>query len=89
MLACKDGDSEIVQTLLKYGANIYLISSEGWTALFFAIVGDSLEITKLLIEKGSPIDTVIETTPNVLHKNGRIFSDPYKSYSITPLYLSW
>ena len=53
--AADDGQFDIVLCLIKHGADMNAQSHAGSTPLQLAIKKDHLEVTKLLLEKGAPI----------------------------------
>lgn len=54
--AAKTSRTSIVEVLLLHGANPFLATSSGWSALRYASAQGDLEIMKLLIGKAAPID---------------------------------
>lgn len=58
MMACIDGNYEIVALLLKYGAAINCRDSEGRTALFYAKARRRKKIQEILIEAGASVDLI-------------------------------
>ena len=55
------GRFENVQYLTNLGAQIEAKDENGWTPLHFAVKKGSLEIVKLLVEKGANIDAANNT----------------------------
>ena len=54
--AAENGDIEIVDILLKYGANINIVNSYNITPLHYAIKNNHFNVVKLLIENGADIE---------------------------------
>ena len=56
MAASALGNTAICEVLLAHDANIELVNSDGVSALMYAATYGHLEVCKLLIEHGAPID---------------------------------
>eukprot|EP00286_Rhodomonas_abbreviata_P019170 CAMPEP_0181314744 /NCGR_PEP_ID=MMETSP1101-20121128/14985_1 /TAXON_ID=46948 /ORGANISM="Rhodomonas abbreviata, Strain Caron Lab Isolate" /LENGTH=451 /DNA_ID=CAMNT_0023421865 /DNA_START=38 /DNA_END=1394 /DNA_ORIENTATION=+ len=63
MRACKDGDKEASEALLKVKADVSLVDNEGKTALMHAAGMGSEELVQLLLDKGGD--------PNALDQAGK------------------
>jgi ankyrin repeat protein len=57
------GRKEIVSFLLDRGVNVDGHHNDGQTALFYAILGDHVEVVKLLLEHGARSDIMTENGP--------------------------
>ncbi|MEQ2168630.1 hypothetical protein GOODEAATRI_016775 [Goodea atripinnis] len=57
MLAAEQGSLEIVQELIRRGANVNLDDVGGWTALMWAAYKGRVEVTRLLLEHGANPNT--------------------------------
>ena len=57
-LATLYGHTEIVEHLLNEGFNVNLRDEGYRTALHYAVLGNQIEMTKLLISKGAIVDTI-------------------------------
>ena len=67
MLAIEQRKFTIAQVLIEMGANVNVKDSAGFTPLHWAaLVGDNLEIVKLLLDKRAKIDAV-DGVKHVLH----------------------
>jgi ankyrin repeat protein len=67
LLAIEQRKFTIAQVLIEMGANVNVKDSAGFTPLHWAaLVGDNLEIVKLLLDKGAKIDAV-DGVKHVLH----------------------
>jgi ankyrin repeat protein len=67
-LACKDGDEEVVELLLKHGADPNFTNDycyRHWTPLHYACLSERPEVVKMLLEHGADITvkTQIGSTP--------------------------
>jgi len=56
MLACKEGNIEIVTELIEHGADIDHHDENYNTALFEAVVGDNVDTVKLLLSHGALVN---------------------------------
>jgi len=56
MWACEYGRREVVEFLLQKGVDVHAQNGNGMTGLHLASVGGHLEIVKLLVERGSPLE---------------------------------
>ena len=55
--ACELGFVDVARFLVDRGADVNVrMSSDGYTALFWAVMGNRLEAVKFLVESGSEID---------------------------------
>ena len=75
-MGSKKGHNELVEVLIKAGADINTTSKQKMTALNYAINANNLDAIKLLIEKGADPNTVVnkETGQTLLMRaaeNGR------------------
>lgn len=52
----ENGNKEIVELLLKQGANANLQNEDGYTALLIAVSSGNKEIVQLLLENGADIN---------------------------------
>jgi len=52
-IAAREGNSEIVKTLIEYGADIDSVDNENWTPLMRAAISGNKEIVDLLLTKGA------------------------------------
>ncbi|HEY7195443.1 MAG TPA: ankyrin repeat domain-containing protein [Gemmatimonadales bacterium] len=57
------GRKEIVSFLLDRGVNVDGHHNDGQTALFYAILGDHVEVVRLLLERGARSDIMTENGP--------------------------
>ncbi|GJQ72834.1 hypothetical protein Trydic_g1483 [Trypoxylus dichotomus] len=55
MFAAMNGNCSIIRELLPY-CDKFAEDNQGWTALFWAISGNSIDAVKLLLEEGLPCD---------------------------------
>lgn len=67
LLAADDSYIDILQTLVKYGANVNLTSSLGETALIRALISNQLKAVKWLLNKNAD--------PNLKQNNGQGFME--------------
>lgn len=58
IIACALNEEQMVQILLKYGANALLKNKSNETALMHACSNNNIRIVEMLIEKGSEIDAI-------------------------------
>lgn len=58
MLAIENNNYEAIELLLKSGAQVNGMSSDGWTPLMLATQGGDLNILQLLLQHGAQIDTM-------------------------------
>ena len=77
LLACSNGQTDIVKLLLDKGANINIVVKNkfgvGYTALMIACLRGHTEIVDLLLEKGANInEEQIEVVKNTLENNNEI-----------------
>jgi ankyrin repeat protein len=56
MWACEYGRGDVVEFLLEKGVDVHAQNGNGMTGLHLAAVGGHLEIVKLLVERGSPLE---------------------------------
>jgi ankyrin repeat protein len=83
-LACQyggpDGSPEIVDTLLKAGAELEAESDDQWRPLHYAVFFGHLEIVKLLLERGADVGamTLLGKTPLIIAKEKRMRSELYE-----------
>jgi ankyrin repeat protein len=54
-IACANGSIEVVDALLKKGADITVANNDGWTPRFVASVSGHIEVVRLILEKGADI----------------------------------
>ena len=52
-IACREGNFEIVKTLIDNGANVNIIDNEGWTPLMRASLNGNGEIVEILLKNGA------------------------------------
>lgn len=52
--ACEYGHNEVVEFLLKNGADLHTTENTGLTGLHWAVVGGKLDTIRLLLERGAP-----------------------------------
>lgn len=45
------GDAKSTDKLLQYGADVYLLSIDGWSALMMACIQGNIETVQLLLDK--------------------------------------
>jgi ankyrin repeat protein len=57
------GQIEIATFLLDHGVNVDGHHTDGQTALFYAILGDHVEVVRLLLERGARSDIMTENGP--------------------------
>lgn len=70
MIAAKKGNEELVQMLIKSGANVNLSDNEGWTPLIAAAHKGHKEVCKILLDAGANkglTTSVKPATPIVSH----------------------
>ncbi len=56
MRAARDGSKEIVEMLIKNGADVNLQSLSGWTALVYACKFENIDIAQVLLENGALVN---------------------------------
>ncbi|XP_014261429.1 protein phosphatase 1 regulatory subunit 12A isoform X7 [Cimex lectularius] len=56
LAACKAGDKEEIQRLLKKGADIHTSDVDGLTALHQACIDDNLDLVEFLVENGADVN---------------------------------
>lgn len=56
MLACYNNRLDIIDYLIKKGANIDVVDSDGYTPLMYACKEGNLQLVKFLVENGANID---------------------------------
>ncbi|KXJ75752.1 hypothetical protein RP20_CCG011139 [Aedes albopictus] len=61
------GHINLVQLLLRKGADIHCRNTEGWSALHYAVHNKQITITKLLIDKGTDVNSITKKKWNALH----------------------
>ena len=67
MNAVEKENSEIVDYLIKKGANVELANEkDGWTPLVYAIVRANFKIVKLLVDNGANINVLCSYEGNAL-----------------------
>jgi ankyrin repeat protein len=64
MSASKNGHRDIVDLLLKNGANLDSQQSDGWTSLMLASQNGHRDIVDLLLQNGVAVDTKVDTRRN-------------------------
>jgi len=52
-IACREGNFEIVKTLIDNGANVNITDNEGWTPLMRASLSGNQEIVEILLKNGA------------------------------------
>lgn len=57
MTACERKNSEAVQMLLQYNADVNHRCNRGWTALHEAVARNDLEIIELLVQGGAKVES--------------------------------
>ena len=66
-LACHDGDVDLVEVLLAYGAGVNEENNRGFNPLYAACFNAYPDIVKLLVEHGADVHTVNEYNQTPLH----------------------
>ncbi|KXJ78187.1 hypothetical protein RP20_CCG005280 [Aedes albopictus] len=61
------GHINLVQLLLRKGADIHIRNTEGWSALHYAIHHKQIEITNFLIDKGTDVNSISKNKWTALH----------------------
>ncbi|OLQ11110.1 Ankyrin repeat family A protein 2 [Symbiodinium microadriaticum] len=69
MLACAQGNVDLVRRLLEAGADTNLADKDGATALMMAAGGRGVEIVRLLLDAGADKATIISMKQNVTPGN--------------------
>ena len=59
MVACLDGNKDIVEFLLESGADVNATSGIGWTSLINAVVGDHCDCARILINAGADVNVKV------------------------------
>ncbi|KAM6514250.1 hypothetical protein FALCPG4_015406 [Fusarium falciforme] len=54
-MACANGAAEVVDVLLKKGADLIVKNSDGWTPLYAASTKGHVEVVKMLLKVGADI----------------------------------
>ena len=75
MLAARDGNLTVVQTLLSSGANVNAANSRGGTALMYATVHGKDDVAKVLINNGANINAADRTGKTALMYAARLGKD--------------
>ena len=58
--AIRNGDLDVVRTLLRLGANVDSLDGEPWTPLDLAVNNNRLDVARLLLETGADVNGVNE-----------------------------
>ena len=58
MFASYNGDEEMVQLLLRAGADVNASDEKGWTALMVAVFRGKMEVVRLLLQAGANANAV-------------------------------
>ena len=78
MYAAKGGHNEIIELLLKYGADLDKKDSYGETALFYAVAGKSKHTVSLLLVRGADADIKNKNSQTALDAaKNRLFDDEF------------
>ena len=59
-LAAKKGNDEVINLLLRYGANVNAVGNQGWTALHVASANGYLQATRVLLNPDYNADTNVQ-----------------------------
>lgn len=54
-VACSEGNTDLLKTLIDCGVDVHELDSNGWPALHYAICSGYFECAELLISKGSSL----------------------------------
>ena len=68
MVACLDGNKDIVEFLLESGANVNATSGIGWTPLINAVVGDQYACAGTLIKAGADVNIEVPSSCVALNR---------------------
>lgn len=67
MLGALEGHTQVMRTLLNRGANVSIVTNQGFTALHIAGHEGHLAATKLLMKAGADLEAAICTGHTPLH----------------------